>query len=526
MNVITIKQKLRKYGFYSSLVEVKKKILSFFYQVSFLKSFIMLNKRKGLRMSFLYQDHMILQCEEILSIKGEAIPGEWVTVSIAGQSKKICCQSDGRWEIELLPLAAGGPYTLEIVTPQKELIYRDVYAGEVWLCSGQSNMAVVMGKSQKYDKLVDGAIFRYFQMWAAWPTYPAKWNRWINRCVNSYLYIRTVAWNNCTSETIRKMSAIAYYYGEELSRQLGKPIGLILNPVGGTAEYCWIERRVLQKECPEILADWYENRKVTVWMKERAMQNLGGRYPEYEQLHPYHPGYCYETFIRPIKDFTIKGVIWFSGESSAQLNDTELFEKLQELLVRSWRESWNQCFPFYYVQLHGMNYEQTAGKGIHYYYPEIRNSQRRLLKRIPFSGMAVSYDLSVVNNVHFPVRKPVGERLARLALYNTYNKDIVPGGPLYHEAKLRDNFIYIKFDWSDGLCTKDGDEPKTFEVAGGDRCFCPAKAWIERDEIVLSCPEISNPSWVRYAFSEYPVNANLINGEGLPAACFEDPIEY
>ena len=520
MNTKTIKQKLRGYKIISS------------HLVYYLKSLIKVRVRQKLCMSSLYGDGMVLQCEETIHIKGEAIPGEWITVHIAGQEKETCSQSDGRWEVELQPLVAGGPYTLIIATRKKKLIYKDVYAGEVWLCSGQSNMGLSLAKYLRDHALVDDIIssgkenlpFRCFCMEAVCPPYPVKWDRWVNRCMNRFQSVQVIGWNNCTKEVIYSLSAIAYFFGESLFRQLQKPIGLIVNPMGGTAEYCWIERRVLQRECPEILTDWYKNQKVTAWMKERVIRNLGKNYQDSRQLHFYHPGYCFETFIRPVKDYTIKGVIWFSGESSAQSDDAVLFEKLQELLVRNWREAWGKCFPFYYVQLHGMNYEKAYGKGVHYYYPEIRNSQRRLLKRIPFSGMAVSYDLSVVNSVHFPDRKPVGERLARLALHNTYNKDVIPGGPLYHEARLRENFIYIKFDWSDGLCTKDGGEPKTFEVAGEDRCFYAAKAWIEGQEVVLSCPEASVPCWVHYAFGDYPADANLINGEGLPTACFEEQI--
>ena len=506
---------------------------SFPYLIYYLKGLIKLRIRKKLSMSFLYGDGMILQCEETIHIKGEVMPGEWISVHIAGQEKETYCQSDGCWEVELQSLTAGGPYTLMIASRKKKLIYKDVYAGEVWLCSGQSNMGITLIKYLKEHALDDDTIFsksgnqpfRYLGMEAIKPPYPVKWNRWINRCMNIYHCVQTRGWNDCSKDAPHSLSAIAYFYGESLSRQLQKPVGLIVNPMGGTSEYCWIERRILQRECPEILTDWYINQKVTVWMKERVILNLGKDSQNHRQLHFYHPGYCFETFIRPVKDYAIKGVIWFSGESSAQLDDMDLFEKLQELQINNWREAWGKCVPFYYVQLHGMNYEKAFGKGLHYYYPEIRNSQRRLLKRIPFSGMAVSCDLSVVNSVHFPDRKPVGERLARLALYNTYDKDIIPCGPLYHEAWLRDNFIYIKFDWSDGLCTKDSDEPKTFEVAGVDRSFCPAKAWIEGNEVVLSCPEVPVPCWVHYAFGEYPVEANLVNGEGLPAASFEEQID-
>lgn len=531
MNIEVVKQIHKKYKFYSFLIYLKKEVNSFLYQARALIDLTKLKKREKTNMSFLYGDHMVLQCEEIISIKGEAMPGEWITVCIADQKKEACTQSDGRWEVELQPLLVGGPYTLEIITRKKKLVYKDVYAGEVWLCSGQSNMIVKIARYLRNNKFENGDVFdskhnppfRSFCMNPVWPTYTGKWNRIANYCINNYQNLRTEGWSDCVPERINSLSAIAYFYGKALSEQLQRPIGLIINPVGGTAEYCWIERQWLQKECPEILTDWYKNQKVTTWMKERAILNLGKQYSEHEQLHPYHPGYCFETFIRPIKDYTIKGVAWFSGESSAHSDDMELFEKLQELQIRNWREAWGKCIPFYYIQLPGINYEKEFGKGIHYYYPEIRSSQCRLLKKIPCSGMAVSCDQLLFR--HSIDQRLLGRRLARLALHNTYgNKDIMPCGPLFHEALLRENLIYIRFDWSDDLCTKDGDDPKTFEVAGKDRHFYPARAWIERNEVVLSCSEVTDPYWIHYAFSEFPIEANLVNGAGLPAACFEEQI--
>lgn len=478
---------------------------------------------RGLKMSQIYADGMILQCNKPLCIQGQARSGEWVTVRIAGQMQQTICQSDSRWEILLDAILPGGPFRMEISTPQKRLVYKDVYVGEVWLCSGQSNMVVTMcGYPSGNKDASDRVPYRCFGMHPLKPTYPGKWNMVIKKCVNRYHYMLCGRWQECRIPFLNGMSAIAYYYGEELSSHLGIPVGLIVNPVGGTAEYCWIERCVLQREYPEILNDWNESVRVTEWMKERAINNLGKKVPQQEQLHPYHPGYCYEACIRPIKDYPIRGAIWFAGESSAQLNDSVQFERLQELLIRSWRAVWGECFPFYYVQLHGLDYEKAFGKGKKYYYPEIREAQRKLLKKMPQVGMAVSYDLSVENNPHFKNRRPVGERLARLALYYTYGrKEIVPCGPLYREAQLHDNLIRIKFDFAEGLCTSDGASVQTVEVAGADGLFYPADVKIAGEQLLVSCPEVLSPCRVHYAFDAYPYQANLVNSEGLPAAAFE-----
>lgn len=501
------------------LGRIKKTLYSFYFNLKCVKQECVL----GLKMSPLYADRMILQCNKPFRIQGQARSGEWVTVRIAGQMQQTCCRSDGRWEVLLEAILPGGPFRMEVSTPKKQLVYKDVYAGEVWLCSGQSNMAVTMRNYQPENREANNRVpYRYFSLNPFAPTYPGKWARGVNRCVNRYRYISYTGWRECRSPFLGELSAIAYYYGKELSSRLGIPVGLIVNPVGGTAEYCWIERRVLQQEFPEILSNWYENSRVTEWMKERAIENIGKSIPEQEQLHPYHPGYCYEVCIRPIKEYPIRGCIWFAGESSAQLNDSVQFERLQELLIRSWRTDWGECFPFNYVQLHGMNYENAFGKGTKYYYSEIREAQRKLLKKIPYVGMAVSYDLSVEDNVHFKNRRLVGERLARLALHYTYGqKEVVPCGPLYREAWLHDNLIRIKFDFAEGLQTSDGALVQTVEVAGVDGKFYPVAGRIEEEQLLVACPEVQSPCRVHYAFDAYPCQANLVNGDGLPTAAFE-----
>ena len=501
------------------LGRIKRTLYPFYINLKYVKK----EHARGLRMSPLYADGMILQCYKTLRIQGQARPGEWVTVCIDGQMQQTCCQADGRWEVLLEAIQPGGPFQMEVGTLKKRLIYKDVYAGEVWLCSGQSNMAVTLSEYPTEDKTINNrAPYRYFNIYTFAPTYPVKLAFGVNHCVNRYRHILYEGWQECCIPFLGGLSAIAYYYGKELSSRLGIPVGLIVNPVGGSAEYGWIERRVLQREFPEILSNWYENSRVTEWMKERARTNLGKNMPEQEQLHPYHPGYCYEVCIRPIKDYPIRGTAWFAGESSAQLNDDAQFGRLQELLIRSWRADWGDCFPFYYVQLHGLNYEKAFGKGKKYYYPEIREAQRKLLKKIPNVGMAVSYDLSVEDNVHFKIRFPVGERLARLALYYTYGrKEIVPCGPLYREAELHDNLIRIKFDFAEGLCTSNGAPVQTVEVAGADGKFYPADVIIVEEQLLVSCPEVPSPCRIHYAFDAYPYQANLVNGDGLPAAAFE-----
>lgn len=486
----------------------------------------------------IYTDHMILQCNKPLLIRGRARAGRRVRVRIAGLEVATQASESGQWQVNLGCVSPGGPHVLEVKTQGKRLRYRDVYFGEVWICCGQSNMALPMGNPNNEDPEKE-MIFRTGGKRLAAPLrccrmepmikemqpFQAEWkNGWIFWLINQSKYTLVKDWAEC-SQVAGSLSAIAYYYGVELAGQLNMPVGLIINPLGGTAEYGWIKRGLLEQHCPEILSNFFENSQVTQWMKERARLNLGKRWNAAGQLHPYFPSYCYETYIRPIAGYGVRGAIWFAGESSAQLNDMQQYSLLMELLIRNWREHWGEDLSFYYAQLHGMVYEQAFGAGLHYFYPEVRECQRQLLYRIPAVGMAVSYDLCVPDNVHFRWRKPMGERFARLALHHTYGrKEVVPNGPLYREAEVCADRVLVRFDYSEGLRTSDGAAVRGFELGGADRVFYPTEACIEGEAVVLVCLSGLTPCFLHYAFDAYPVAANLVNGVGLPAAAFESAI--
>lgn len=492
------------------------------------------HKCRLLSLPAIYADHMILQCNKPLLIQGRARVGSPVTVRIGDLEVQTRTPESGQWQVDLGCVSPGGPHVLEVRTPGKRLRYRDVYFGEVWICSGQSNMVVPIFSLNNEDtekemiRRTGGKRFSVpYRCCQVGPIdsmqpYSIEWKkRWMRWLINQHKYADVKGWNDC-NRVIGDLSAIAYYYGLELIETLNIPLGLIVNPLGGSAEYGWIKRSLLEQHCPEILSDFFANSRVTEWMKRRACKNLGKHWNAAGQLHPYFPGYCYETYIRPIAGYGVRGVVWYAGESSAQLNEMGQYSQLMELLIRNWREHWGEEMPFYYAQLHGMVYERTFGAGLHYYYPEIREHQRRLLYRIPGIGMAVSYDLSTPDNTHFRRRKPMGERFARLALHYTYGrKEIVPNGPLYKEAEVVEGKVFIRFDDSDGLHPSDGETVRGFELADADRVFYPVEASVEGDSVVLNYPSGASPCYLHYAFEAYPVAANLVNGAGLPAAAFE-----
>lgn len=469
----------------------------------------------GLRMPAVYTDKMILQRDRPLRIAGTADAGERVTVRIGGQHRQTAAGDDGRWEVVLDPLQADGePQTLEIATPARQLRFEEVLAGDVWLCSGQSNMAFRLDESAPGERVTQRAraaaapAIRLFDGKPRWETNAVAWDAQVLDSLNRLEYFIPTVWKECTPETADRFSAVGYAFGRMLADSLQVPVGLILNAVGGSPAEAWIDRRTLEFEFPEILYDWTRNDFIQPWVRERAALNISaGSNPL--QRHPYEPCYLFEAGIRQLEHFPIKGVIWYQGESNA--HNIEAHERLFPLLVASWRRNWSDDrLPFYFVQLSSI--ERPS-------WPRFRDSQRQLAGQIPQTGMAVSSDLGDSLNVHPTHKRAVGERLARLALHDTYGFDIVPSGPTIRTVEARDGALRIRFDCGEGLRSADGGAIRTFEVAEYDGLFHPAEAVVEGDCLRVWSDEVPRPRLVRYGWQPF-TRANLVNAEGLPASTF------
>ena len=467
----------------------------------------------GLQMSPYYTDNMVLQYGRRIELQGMANAGEKVSVSIAGQKHRATADTDGKWTVALSPLKAGGPYTLKIEAGKKELVYKNVMAGEVWLCSGQSNMEFQLNQSAtgKEDiPMAENRNIRLFDMKARWRTNPVEWDASVLDSLNHLQYFHDTQWTECTPQTAARFSAIAYHFGKMLQDSLQVPIGLICNAVGGSPTEAWVSRRMLEFEFPAILRDWTKNDFIQDWVRGRAAQNIRKSKDKF-QRHPYEPCYLFESAILPMQQFPIRGVIWYQGESNA--HNIEAHEKLFERLVRSWRQYWeDEEMPFYYVQLSSLNRPS---------WPLFRDSQRRMLQDIDNSGMAVSTDKGNPTDVHPTEKREVGQRLAYWALNETYGfRNVVPSGPLYSDVEFKKGAAYVSFDYDEGLRpAKEGEELLTFEIAGEDRRFYPAKAVVEGNRVKVWSKEVKNPTIVRYGWQPY-TKANLVNGAGLPASTF------
>lgn len=469
----------------------------------------------GLQLPILYTNNMVLQRNKPLHISGIANSGKKVTVRLDNKQARATTGTNGKWSITLPAMPAGGPYTLTIETKERSLIYREVLIGEVWLCSGQSNMAFTLSQAatgkielSKIAEKKSSPLLRFFDMKARWQTNAQEWDASTLDSLNNLQYYSNTEWTTCNEKTARNMSAIAYYFGSMLADSLQVPIGLIHNAIGGSPTESWINRKTLEFEFPDILDNWTKNDMIQAWARERAALNIK-KSANKQQRHPYAPSYLFEAGIEPLQAYPVQGIIWYQGESNA--HNKEIHEILFPLMVQSWRQHWNEELPFYYVQLSSIDRPS---------WPDFRDSQRQMMYSIPNTGMVVSSDKGDSLDVHPIHKQEIGERLARWALYGTYHHDLIPSGPLFRNAERKGSDIYLSFDYAEGMHSADGKEIISFELAEIDGLYISAQAEIFGNKIKVSCSDVKHPQYVRYGWQPY-TRANLINKEKLPASTFK-----
>ncbi len=474
----------------------------------------------GLRMPEIYSDGMVLQRDRPLEIRGTADPGEKVTVRLAGQKKSAVAASDGAWSVRLDPLTASKGLTLNISTLKRSLRYDDVAVGEVWVCSGQSNMAfqtMSMVPEERSEVLEtvgrQGGNVRLFNMRARWSTDNRVWDKAAYDSLNRLMFFHPAAWEYGSKVSADSFSAIGLAFGQMLADSLDVPIGLVLNAVGGAATESWIDRKTLEFEFPDIMIDWRRNDFVMPWVREIASVNTKDAENPH-QRHPFHPCYLFEAGIEPLDHFPVRGAIWYQGESNG--HNVEVHERLFPLLVQSWRAYWDDPdMPFLFVQLSSLDRPTWTW---------FRDSQRRLAESVPGCAMAVSSDRGDSLDVHPRRKLDVGRRLGVQALYNVYgDRNVVPSGPVVRAACQEGKDVVLTFDWADGLRSSAGEKLRTFELAGEDERFFPAEAFVDGTVVRLRCDVVSSPKWVRYGWQSYTY-ANLVNGALLPASTFRLPV--
>ena len=469
----------------------------------------------GLSLPAIYSDNMVIQRGKPFVVKGTANTGDEVTVKLGKKKIKARANERGEWETAFEPMLADGKnYTMSVECGKQKVTYRNIVVGEVWLCSGQSNMAFMVKETSHIEKSlanVEGKDIRLYDMKPRVLTNNIEWDSIDLARLNNHDYYLPTRWQLQNGQNVSDFSAVAYHFGAMLADSLGVPVGLICNAVGGAPAEAYIDRKTLEFHpvLVDILYNWKDNDMIQDWCRGRAKQNIAKSTVKL-QRHPYEPCYLYETGIMPIAHYPIKGAIWYQGESNA--HNVELHETIFPTLVDCWRRTWNDAeMPFYFVQLSGINRPS---------WPHFRDSQRRLAAEIPNCGYAVSSDKGHPTDVHPKEKAPVGERLARLALKQTYGMEHVAQQPSIESATREGNDIVISFSNAKELVTSDGKALRGLEYSGTAGPFTAVpneKIRIEGNRIIIKGVVAHR---IRYAWKPY-TDANLVNEADLPASTFE-----
>ncbi len=478
------------------------------------------------RVASIFGDHMVLQRNASVPVWGTAKPGEAIVVEFAGQRVETNAAESGRWMVTLAPMPEGGPHVMT-VAGEDTLRLMDVLIGEVWLCSGQSNMELAVERTSNADKEIASAnypLIRLFTVKRAVAEEPQE------RCTGS--------WAACDSSTVRRFSGVGYYFGRKLQNSLKVPIGLVHSAYGGSPAEAWMSANALASD-PDfqpILVRWKQNvesypqRKrefdakrdelMKRWKEDSASVVQAGKAPPARPQEPIGPGNrstpsgLYNGMIAPIVPFAFKGVIWYQGESNA--SRAHQYRRLFPALIEDWRNAWKQELPFYFVQLPNLDRQPEPSKSG---WAELREAQLMTL-RMPSTSMAVTIDIGDPKDLHPANKQDVGARLALLAEGLLYGKmEYTFQSPLYRSWTVEGSRVRIQFDHAVGLQARGGGELSGFVIAGEDRAFVPARATIDGEDVLVWSDAVSAPVSVRYAWADNPA-CNLVNDADLPASPF------
>ncbi len=443
-----------------------------------------------LKMPAIFGSHMVLQREMPIPVWGWDSPGAEVTVTLGEAAAKAKAGSDGKWLVELPAQKAGGGPLQLTVSGSSEKKFEDVLIGEVWLCSGQSNMEWVVASSDNAKEEIAAAKhpqIRHIKI----PHAPAD---------KPQSDVAAGPWELCSPQTVARFTAVGYYFGRELRKELNVPIGLIGSNWGGTRIEPWTPPAGFK--AVEALKDISSN------LEKFPSKDQSGK------VNHQTPLALYNGMIHPLVPYGICGAIWYQGESNN--GEGMLYFEKMKALIAGWREVWKrEDLPFYFVQLAPYTYGGDPTR-----LAAIWEAQTAALS-IPHTGMAVTVDIGNIKNIHPANKQDVGKRLALWALADTYGKEgIVYSGPLFDSVQAEGNALRVSFKHAgSGLVTRDSQPLSWFEVAGEDGTFVKATAKIDGDTVVVSAAEVKSPQAVRYAWDQ-TAEPNLSNKEGLPASPF------
>ena len=477
--------------------------------------------RAEVRLPHMLSDHAVLQRRMPVHIWGWAEAEEKVTVSFHDQTQTAVADDLGRWSVFLRPEQAGGPYAL-MVQGSNTIRLEDILVGDVWFASGQSNMEFPL------NGFPGSAVLKNGPQEIAAATQPQiRLLRFAHKASEYELRDQDASWTLCTPETAAEFSAVAYFFGRDLVKQEHVPIGLIDSTWGGTPVAAWLSLDGLSGDAglmPQFAerVAMVENQSEVPAMLDAEKRDDARARAAGQALpkHPWHPNpgswgptALFNGMVAPATDFTIKGVIWYQGETDSSAGRAPLYERTFPAMITDWRTRWSEGnFPFLFVQL--SSYTSTPDET----WGAVREAQRRTLK-LANTGMAVSLDVGQADNVHPPDKQTVGSRLALAARAVAYGEAVEFSGPLFLSAATEGSSLRVNFTHGQGLVGR-GGALEGFEVAGEDRRFHPATARVDGETVVVSAGDVSRPMYVRYAWANAPMTANLYNGAGLAAAAF------
>jgi sialate O-acetylesterase len=452
------------------------------------------------------QDSMVIQQNRPLTIWGKAPAGQEVSIRADWMSGNITVKTDpgGNFSgIITVPAVKSGDYsvhTIEVMCGVSTVVLHNVLIGEVWLCSGQSNMQFSMKEVLNAAPEVAAASFPYLRLL----------NVGLNFSATPY-EIFNGKWMACRPATVKDFSAVGYYFGRELQQTLNVPVGIIFSGIGASAAQAYVPQ-------PVLAADTLLNR---VYLQPylnspKSKEVIDGGFSFEKVTRPF---LLYNAIIYPLRHISLRGICWYQGEANRKERDP--YTKLTQALITSWRETFGQGeLPFYYVQVAPYFLDKEDPTLADYAF--FREAQEKV-SALGNTAMITTIDVGEAKNLHPFNKKPIGVRLAKTALSRTYGQlGVVWRGPQYQHMEVNGKKVIIYFEpgtTAGGLRTNDGSAPSFFTIAGDDQQFYPTEATIDGDKIIVWSAKVKKPVAVRYAFTNYPVTT-LHNGEGWPVIPF------
>ena len=481
-----------------------------------------------LQLAKIFSNNMMLQRDKPIVIWGNTSPGNIVTVSFGNFKGNAIAQKDAVWKIILPPQKAQTvPQTLTVKSGRQSILVSNILVGDIWLCIGQSNMELPMQREMHYTEAIKTSnqplIRLYNPAYAGKNIFNSTYSDSVVQLLNKNDFYKG-QWQSCDSNSFKTMSAVAYYFGKNISAHTGVPVGLINIAIGGAPLESFIDSDALLQDTRfnnKVKGDWLLNDALPEWIRERGKQNVlaAQNIPTDSngKNHAYKPGFAFKAGILPLLNIPIKGIICYQGESNAQeIERVNEYGALSALMIKGYRKKWRQpALPFYYVQLSSIDTLKYKGA----LWPQFRDEQRKMLKLIPNSGMVVCSDIGFKDDVHPTNKKDVGLRLSYWALNNTYGKAVIPSGPLPQAATYKNGLLTVSFMYAEnGLLTSDGKALKGFSENGN----VPLVATIKNDKVLIKMA--GKPEFVYYGWKSFS-DGNLVNSDLLPASTFRIKVE-